>query len=107
MILLAQKPQQLHLPMSDERSDESRDNFAYFSGEYAQALQALKAIEDQSSTLLLLGNSDDLRTFIDQFIEMASRVRSAAQERNEPNFVEWFHELIKKAETLRTEIVRQ
>ena len=92
--------------MSDERSEESRDNFAYFSGEYAQALQALKAIEDQSSTLMLLGNSDDLRTFIDQFIEMASRVRLAAEERNEPNFVEWFNELIKKAETLRTEIVR-
>ena len=93
--------------MSDDRSDESRDNFAYFSGEYAQALQALKAIEDQSSTLMLLGNSDDLRTFIDQFIEMASRVKAAAEERNEPNFVEWFKELIKKAETLRTEIVRQ
>jgi prephenate dehydrogenase len=107
MILLAQNPQQHLCQMSDERSDESRDNFAYFSGEYAQALQALKAIEDQSSTLMLLGNSDDLRTFIDQFIEMASRVRSAAEERNEPNFVEWFNELIKKAETLRTEIVRQ
>ncbi len=93
--------------MSDDRSDESRDNFAYFSGEYAQALQALKAIEDQASTLLLLGGSDDLRTFIDQFLEMASRVRSVAQERNEANFVEWFDELIKKAETLRTEIVRQ
>lgn len=93
--------------MSDDRSDESRDNFAYFSGEYAQALQALKAIEDQSSTLLLLGNSDDLRTFIDQFLEMASRVRSEARQREEPNFVEWFDELIRKAETLRTEIVRQ
>ena len=93
--------------MSDDRSDESRDNFAYFSGEYAQALQALKAIEDQSSTLLLLGGTEDLRTFIDQFLEMASRVKSAAEERNEPNFVEWFKELIRKAETLRTEIVRQ
>ncbi|HEX7422164.1 MAG TPA: hypothetical protein VF505_19945 [Thermoanaerobaculia bacterium] len=93
--------------MSDDRSDESRDNFAYFSGEYAQATQALKAIEDQSSTLLLLGNSDDLRTFIDQFLEMASRVRGEAREREEPNFVEWFDELIKKAETLRTEIVPQ
>jgi hypothetical protein len=92
--------------MSGDRSDESRDNFAYFSREYAQALQALKAIEDQSSTLLLLGNSDDLRTFIDQFLEMATRVRSEAGEREEPNFVEWFDELIKKAETLRTEIVQ-
>ncbi len=93
--------------MSDDRSDESRDSFAYFSGEYAQALQALKAIEDQSSTLLLLGNSDDLRTFIDQFLEMAMRVRTEARDREEPNFVEWFDELIMKAETLRTEIVRQ
>lgn len=93
--------------MSDDRSDESRDNFAYLSGEYAQASQALKAIEDQASTLLLLGGSDDLRTFIDQFLEMASRISSVARERNEANFVEWFDELIKKAETLRTEIVRQ
>lgn len=93
--------------MSNDRSDQSRDDFAYFSGEYAQALQALKAIEDQSSTLLLLGGSDDLKTFIDQFIDMASRVKAAAEDRNEPNFVEWFDELIKKAETLRGEIVRQ
>jgi hypothetical protein len=107
MIPLAQDPQQRTCQMSDDRSDESRDNFAYFSGEYAQATQALKAIEEQSSTLLLLGNSDDLRTFIDQFLEMASRVRGEAHEREEPNFVEWFDELIKKAETLRTEIVRQ
>ena len=93
--------------MPSDRSDESRDDFAYFSSEYAQALQALKAIEDQSSTLLLLGGSDDLRTFIDQFIDMASRVKAAAQDKNEPNFVEWFDELIQKAELLRTEIVRQ
>ncbi len=93
--------------MSDDRSDESRDNFAYFSGEYAQALSALKAIEDQSSTLLLLGGSDDLRTFIDQFIDMATRVKAAAEHGNEPHFVEWFDELIRKAEALRTEIVRQ
>jgi hypothetical protein len=93
--------------MSGDRTDESRDNFAYFSGEYAQALHALKAIEDQSSTLLLLGGSDDLRTFIDQFIEMAARVRTAAKERDEPHFVEWFDELLQKAEALRTEIVRQ
>jgi hypothetical protein len=93
--------------MSSDRTDESRDDFAYFSGEYAQALQALKAIEDQTSTLLLLGGSDDLRTFIDQFIDMASRVKALAEDRNEPNFVEWFGELLKKAEVLRTEIVRQ
>ncbi|HSP33753.1 MAG TPA: hypothetical protein VLU46_05495 [Thermoanaerobaculia bacterium] len=85
----------------------SSDDFVYFSNEYAQALQALKAIEEQTSTLLLLGSSDDLRTFIDQFIEMATRVKAAAQEKGEVHFVEWFDELLQKAEALRTEIVQQ
>jgi len=85
-------------------SDDSRADFAYFSAEYAQALQALTAIENQSSTLLLLGNTDDLRGFIDQFISMATRVKAEAEDRDEPNFAEWFEELIRKAETLRVEI---
>lgn len=90
--------------MSD---DDPRANFAYFSAEYAQALQAFKAIENQSSTLLLLGNAGDLRTFIDQFIAMATRVKAEADDRNEPNFAEWFAELITKAETLRVEIAQK
>lgn len=92
---------------SDRSEEESRENFAWFSNEYAQALQALKAIEEQSSTLLLLGGTDDLRTFIDQFIEMATRVKSAAREKGETHFEEWFDELLKKAEALRTEIVQR
>ena len=52
----------------DQRSDESRENFAYFSNEYAQALQAFKTIEAQSSTLMLMGVADELHGFIDQFI---------------------------------------
>lgn len=87
--------------------DDSRANFAYFSAEYAQALQALTAIENQSSTLLLLGNSDDLRTFIDQFLAMATRVKAEAEDRGEPNFAEWFEELIVKAEALRVEIAQR
>lgn len=92
--------------MSDERSEESRASFTYFANEYAQALQAFKAIEDQSTTLLLLGVGEDLRTFIDQFIEMAQRTRQLAIERDEPNFAEWFGELIDKAEALRGAIAR-
>lgn len=82
-------------------ADDSRANFEYFTNEYAQALQAYSAIENQSSTLLLLGYTDDLRQFIDQFLEMANRARTAAVEKNEPNFAEWFGELIEKAEKLR------
>lgn len=90
----------------DLRSDESRENFAYFSNEYAQALQAFKAIEDQSTTLMLLGVGDDLRTFVDQFIEMASRTRKLAEEKGEPHFAEWFAELLDKAEALRGTIAQ-
>ena len=89
----------------DQRSDESRETFAYFSNEYAQALQAYKAIESQASTLMLMGVADDLRGFIEQFIAMASGTRALAEEKGETHFAEWFGELIRKAEALRTEIV--
>ena len=85
----------------DERSDEARQTFEYFSNEYAQALHALKAIEDQSTTLMLLGVADDLRGFVDQFIEMATKTKALAEEKNEPHFAEWFGELLEKAEALR------
>jgi hypothetical protein len=91
--------------MSDDRPD-ARENFTYFANEYAQALQAFKAIEDQSTTLLLLGVGEDLRTFIDQFLEMAERTRALAIEKDEPNFAEWFGELIEKAEALRGTVTR-
>ena len=84
----------------------SDENFAYFSNEYAQALQAFKAIEEQSSTLMLLGVSDDLRNFVDQFIEMAGRTRQLAEEKGEPHFAEWFAELVDKAEALRGTITQ-
>jgi hypothetical protein len=87
-------------------SDDPRANFEYFSNEYAQALQAFTAIENQASTLLLMGASDDLRTFIDQFVAMAGAARDLAVEKGEENFAEWFAELVAKAEKLRTAVPR-
>lgn len=92
--------------MTEPTSDEARANFEYLSNEYAQALQAWQAIENQSSTLLLLGYSDDLRQFIEQFIEMACHAKEQAIERDEPNFAEWFGELVRKAEELRATSLR-
>jgi predicted MPP superfamily phosphohydrolase len=82
-------------------SDDPRATFDYFSAEYAQALQALQTIEAQAPTLLLMGHHDELRQFVDQFVEMARRTQAQAFERNEANFVEWFEELVAKAEKLR------
>lgn len=83
-------------------SDDPRATFEHLSNEYAQALQAYAAIENQASTLLLMGYTDDLRQFIEQFITMATRTRELALEKNETNFAEWFGELIEKAEKLRS-----
>ena len=89
--------------MSDN-SDNPRATFEYFSNEYAQALQAYTAIENQAATLLLMGHHDELRRFIDQFVEMAGRTRALALEKQEANFADWFGELIEKAEKLRNEV---
>jgi prephenate dehydrogenase len=99
--------------MADESSDppdrggDQRADFEFFSKEYAQAVQAFKTIENQSSTIVALSASDDLRTYIDQFIEMATRIKALAEDHEEAHFAEWFEELIQKAEGLRTDIVRQ
>ena len=87
--------------MAIPASDDPRVIFEYFSNEYAQALQAYAAIEQQASTLTVMGYTDDLRLFIDQFIEMATRTKIEAMTRNETNFAEWFGELLEKAERLR------
>lgn len=86
--------------MADDR-DESRANFIYFSNEYAQALQAIAAIEKQAATIIAFGAPDELRTFIDQFVTMADTTRNLALEKGEANFAEWFRELIEKAEAIR------
>ena len=87
-------------------SDEPRATFEWLSNEYAQAVQALTAIENQASTIVAFGGSEDLRTYVDQFIAMATQTRNVAEEKEEAHFVEWFGELIKKAEALRVELVR-
>lgn len=86
--------------------DDPRATFEHLSNEYAEALQAYAAIERQASTLLLMGYSDDLRQFIDEFITMATRARGLAIEKNEANFAEWFGELVEKAEALKSGVRR-
>ena len=87
--------------------DDPRARFEHFSNEYAQALQAYSAIENQASALQLMGYTDELRKFIDQFIEMAARTQAMAEDRGEANFAEWFRELVDKGEKLRTPLPRQ
>lgn len=80
---------------------DNRETFEHFSNEYAQALQAFAAIEQQAPTLVLGGHQQELRQFLDQFIAMATSVKEQAIEQNEENFVTWFGELIEKAQRIR------
>lgn len=92
--------------MAPDGPDDPRANFEYLSNEYAQALQAYQAIENQASTLMLMGYSDDLRQFIEQFLEMATRAKAFAVEKEEAHFAEWFGELVEKAEALLNAVPR-
>lgn len=92
--------------MTSPPPDDPRTHFEHFSNEYAEALRAFAAIENQASTLLLMGHSDELRGFLEQFVAMAAKTREAAAEKGEANFVEWFDELIRKAETLRQGVAK-
>jgi len=85
---------------------DARAAFEYFSDEYAQALQAFQTIEAQSQTLLMMGHNDELRGFLDQFIQMAEQRRAAAAEKGESNFAEWFGELVEKAQAMRAGVPR-
>jgi hypothetical protein len=92
--------------MTPPGTDDAREMFDYFSNEYAEALQAFEALENQSGALTLLGRAEDFLDFVEQFIGMASRARELAIEKGEANFAEWFGELIEKGEALRSAVPR-
>ena len=91
--------------MGEDTSRHDAFWFTRLSNEYAQALQAFDAIQNQASTIVAFGGTDDLRVLVDQFIEMALRARATAEDSGEAHFSEWFDELIARAEALRSEIV--
>ena len=91
---------------SPDRQDESQEDFVYLSNEYSQALQALETLRIKGTSLVVLGNQDELANFFNQFVLMAQRSVDEAEKRNAPRFVEWFRELIVNAEQLRTQILR-
>jgi hypothetical protein len=93
--------------MSTSDPDDSRATFERFSGEYAQAMQAYQAIANQASALLLMGYTDDLRGFVEQFITMAERTRDQAAEQGQSDFADRFGELVRKGEALRTTVARR
>lgn len=77
--------------------DALMNDFLALSREYADALEALGAIEAQVGTIVTLGGADELRRFVEQFIEMSRRARERSEESGEAELATWFQELIDRA----------
>jgi hypothetical protein len=58
----------------------------------------------QAPSLLMMGNSKELMTFIDQFVTMSSRAAADANERKLERFAGWFLELVHKAEQMKSAV---
>lgn len=82
-------------------NSEPGDDFRGLSEEYAQALEAFKAIVLQTDALMLMGAGEQLSGFLDQFSAMAAGASERAREKGLSQFVEWFDELGVMAEDLR------
>lgn len=85
-------------------AEDRETPFIILSAHYADALDTMTAIERQAATILAHGGAEHLRTIVDQFIAMCGETRDAAREANEPDFAEWFEELMRKAEAIREAI---
>lgn len=83
------------------------EDFTHFTDQYSQAVQALETIRLQAAKFIALGSGDQLQTFIDQFIAMASRIAADAHEKNLPKYADWFLELVQKAEAMQAAVRKQ
>lgn len=75
--------------------------FHALSDEYAQAVEALDAIEKQAELFVAAGRQDELRSFLDRFVQMARSAGGRARAQNLDHFTEWFDELIKRVENVQ------
>ena len=74
------------------------EEFLAFSREYAEALEALEAIEKKGVTIAALAGGEDLRTFVEQFVAMALGAEQRAMAAGLVEIASWFRELIDRAE---------
>jgi len=83
---------------------QEQERFLEISREYAQALEAYQAIEKQAATLMALGATTQLESFIGDFMRMATEAREHAREADMQNFTDWFDEMISQMRKLRVQL---
>ena len=88
-----------------EDQDESPDRFEQYAIEHREALTAFETIKAQAETLLLMGNADELKTFIDRFIEMAARAAARAHDEGLAHYADLFLDLVQRGENFRRSVL--
>lgn len=86
-------------------TEEPADRGSQYREEYDEALRAFETIKAQAETLLLMGSADELRQFIDRFIDMASKTAARAHEDGLAPFADSFLDLVQRAENFRNSVV--
>ena len=79
----------------------SDDAFVALSDEYAQALDAVRAIETQAELLVAGGSTAELRAVIDRFNELVEQAIRRARAQDAEHFPEWFEELKHRIQRLQ------
>lgn len=87
--------------MTDHSEDPKMADFLSLSREYAEALEALEAIERQAESIVALGGGEQLRGYIDQFLTMARRAGDQARACELPEIAGWFDDLAARAGRMR------
>jgi hypothetical protein len=88
-----------------EDQDDSTNRFEQYALEYREALTAFETIKAQAETLLMMGNADELKTFIDRFIEMAARAAARADADGLVQYADSFLDLVQRGENFRRSVV--
>ena len=94
----------LSITMSDEPKDPNLNDFLSLSREYAEALEALAAIEGQAESIVALGGGEQLGVYIDQFLAMARRAGDQARACDLAELAGWFDDLAARAGRLRAAV---
>jgi short-subunit dehydrogenase involved in D-alanine esterification of teichoic acids len=81
--------------------DRATEEFLKLSDEYAQALEALDAIERQAERIVAGGNEAELRAVVAHFHELATRASASARQKGQERFAEWFEELIRRVDQVQ------
>lgn len=77
---------------------DDREAFDTLSREYAQALDALRAIQQRAELFVGTGNDAALTTFVDDFIRLSSDAAARARIAGLDDLAIWFDELVTDAQ---------